>query len=459
MPSDDRRLHYRWSHIEAGCCGLSEGSPQCPAKVDRELKLDPDREYKEWPCGDCWECPLEKEKFTAVSDKYRNIDYNTFALSGVLKLTEVELFFLSSKMTMTSSSEWAVVYLGIGCGNRFRALRDEFFPGLLVVGFDPFEDGPFYTAETSAAFRNAELWNTDGTDFTYYVRCFDVEQDIGLVANHTKGRKVLLISDIRGVAMKPKGGFDIQHDMDLQWAAIKSLRPVSSLVKFDAPDSYVQFFSYAPGVLLKQVFSNYCTHEVRLMIDGVPQEFRRYNSWELYKKMKFHHEHVRGHVHETPQRRPYTACLDSCFDCSVLWNTVLTYATQNSLCPDRVLRSIIDSHVYIPGDYPGYCWDEYKWVPPTLSQRWSDVEYYLQNGMLTEAIAGLEANGEDDAEDTDWSRIAQAVAPYQKNLAQRLRSELKGPASRADLIQALGSLSRPFTLIKTSLNGLLDDSW
>jgi len=267
-----------------------------------------------------------------------------------------------------------------------------------------------------------------------------------------------LISDIRGLALRKNGAFDKMHDMNLQWAAIEQLCPVNSLVKFTTPELQKQYFWYAPGVILKQIFCNYGTHEVRLMIDGVPPKPRCYNSWELYIKMKFHNEHMRGSVYKMAQPS-YSACLDSCFDCSVLWNTVSRYAKQNSMCPNQVLRTIIDSHVYIPGDFPGSLWHEYKWVPPSFSQRWSDVQWYLQNGLLMEAIAGLEAQGEDDPEDTDWTHMAQALSASQPSLAQRLSTVPKTQVLRADFIQLLGSLSEPFTLIKTAQNGLLDNVW
>merc|ERR1711933_132580 len=105
----------------------------------------------------------------------------------------------------------------------------------------------------------------------------------------------------------------------MQWRFIQSLQPVRSMVKFTIPNTWEQFYDYAPGVILKQVFSNYLSPEVRLMIDGVPQLNKRYNGWELFERMVFHHEHLRGQVYETPRCHSRTACLDCCFDCTVLW--------------------------------------------------------------------------------------------------------------------------------------------
>merc|ERR1719353_2815412 len=122
-----------------------------------------------------------------------------------MKLTEIELYFLSRHMTRVSSCEWAVVYLGIGNGERFRYLRDEFFPDLTVIAFDPFEDGPNYIADTDAAARNSECWNQDGTKFIFHMRCFELEKDIDVVNNFAEGRQMLIISDIRGCALKEDG--------------------------------------------------------------------------------------------------------------------------------------------------------------------------------------------------------------------------------------------------------------
>merc|ERR1711920_264510 len=108
-------------------------------KPDRTLKLDPDCNYQS-----CVATPSDSthkdERFSACETRYQTIYYNTFWKDGGLKLTEIELYFLSSHMTKASCSEWVVVYLGIGDGERFRWLRDTFFPGLWVIGFDPAPD-------------------------------------------------------------------------------------------------------------------------------------------------------------------------------------------------------------------------------------------------------------------------------------------------------------------------------
>mmetsp|Transcript_79192 Transcript_79192/g.220156 ORF Transcript_79192/g.220156 Transcript_79192/m.220156 type:complete len:470 (-) Transcript_79192:37-1446(-) len=446
------RLHYRWSQVEADHSSVSVGSPFCPLpNADRTLHLDEGREYSRWPSASS-ECPLEKARFSACASVYRTIDYNTFCKNGCLKLTEVEIFFLSSKMTRKSSSEWAVVYLGVGNGERFRYLRDDFFPGLSVIAFDPFDD---HRSDKKDALRNAKLWNDDGTGFLFEVRCF-VESDVAWIRERLEGKKLVLISDIRGVAFLEDGSFDKGHDQDLQWRAIELLRPESSLVKFAAPDTNAQFYDYAPGVLLKQVFCYYGTREVRLMIDGVPQHFARYNGWELYSKMAFHHEHLRGQVYESKWCRPHTACLDSCFDCTVLWDTLSTYAAKNQVDPDEVLGSILKNHVYTPsgGSWTEGGWENFSWIVPSSSQRWLDVQWALQRGRLMEATCALEVVGEDDAAGLDWANIARGIAAEQPSLAQRLTLALPRPASRGNLVQLLGSLWEPFTLVKTDLNCL-----
>jgi len=272
-------------------------------------------------------------------------------------------------------------------------------------------------------------------------------------------RKLLLISDVRGCALLPDGGMDKMSDLKLSWQSIERLQPVKSLVKFDAPNPKAQFFEYAPGVLLKQVFCYYGTCEVRLMIDGVPPRFRRYNTWEYYKKMKHHHEHVRGQIFKAGENQRCLSCFDSCFDCSVLWSTVSMYAAQNSMNPHPLLEEIVKNHMYTPSgswdtDIEG--WENRSWVPPALSERWQDVEYFLSDGRLMEAIAALEAAGSVDEENTNWSDIgnADSVVKCQPCLAKRLRGACKQQISRSQMIQLIGSLSEPFTLVRTDLNGL-----
>lgn len=366
-----RRLHYRWAQIEADRCGVNIGSPSRPLpKPNRILRLDPCREYCHWPKASS-ESPFEQARFSACADVYKTIDYNTFCKNGTLKLTEVELFFLSSKMTKKSSGEWLVVYLGLGSGVRFRYLRDEFFPDLAVVGFDP--GNGYYPEETEDYKTNAKLWNDDGTNFTFYVRCLDFENDVAMIREKCGDRKLLLISDIRGLARVNIGEnltkFDKAHDQEEQWEAIKALRPVSSIVKFTIPDPWTQFFEYVPGVMLLQVFSFYGTMELRLMIDGVPENTVRYNGWEMWEKMMHHHEHLRGQVYETTRRPGCIQCFDSCFDCTVLWDTVASYAEQNDADPHELLAVIIKNQVYTP---PSEWWlyDKATYVDWGRSPRW-----------------------------------------------------------------------------------------
>jgi hypothetical protein len=447
------RLHYRWSQLESDSSSFNLGSPQHPLpQVDRTLRLNPEREYKQCPS---WETPLDFPRFSTCGHLYKTVDYNTFLKNGVFKLTEIEVFFLSSHMTRTSSQEWAVLYLGIGNGERFRHVRDEYFPDLSVISFDPFEDGPNYVADTQNAVDNAKLWNDDGTHFVFYVRCFDLETDISLVQEKTKGKKLLLISDIRGCALLDDGkGLDKMSDLEFQWEAIQRLRPVSSLVKFDAPSAGEQIFEYAPGTILKQVFQYYGSCEVRLMIEGVPPKPRKYNTWELYEKMALHHEHLRGLVYDSDRQiERTTRCFDFCFDCEVLWNTFSTYAVQNSLDPYKVFNQFVEHYAFslsygLFSSRPSPLWESPE---PDFSQRWWIVEEYLQNGRISEAIGVLEGVKEDD---TDWARIFHHLFRKQPCLAWRLKSELPKPASRDSLIQLLGCLSKPVTLISTDLNSL-----
>merc|ERR1719230_1975969 len=123
-------------------------------------------------------------------------------------------------MTRATSCEWAVVYLGVSTGERFRYLRDDYFPGLAVVAFDPCDEASSH-ASRQVALRNARLWNSDGTDFTFHVRCFEGTKDIPLIQEQIKGRRLLLISDIRGCARLEDGArLDIASDSELQWQAI-----------------------------------------------------------------------------------------------------------------------------------------------------------------------------------------------------------------------------------------------
>merc|ERR1712048_458364 len=130
----------------------------------------------------------------------------------------------------------------------------------------------------------------------------------------------------------------------------------------DSP-GYDQFFDYAPGVLLKQVFQNFGSSEMRLMIEGVPSQSRWYNAWDIYGKMKHHHEHERGMVHESTRDTSRSTCsLDFCFDCEVFWQTVSTYASRNSLCPYKVYGKLIDDYAEMltsigPGDSCERWWD------------------------------------------------------------------------------------------------------
>lgn len=379
---------------------------------------------------------------------YKSVGYHTFSKNGVLKLTEVELYFLSSKMTKDTSHEWAVVYLGVGNGERFRYLRDDFFPGLSVIAFDPLDS--FFETSRDEIERNAELWSNDGSNFTFLIRCFEEDEDIGWMKEKLRGKRLLFISDIRGMNLVNHGTrFDKAHDQEVQWRAIQCLRPESSLVKFNVPDGDAEYYDYVPGVLLKQIFCYYGTTELRLLIDGVPEETRRYNLWELFEKVAIHHDRLRGQVYATTRRadRLKCTCLDSCFDCTVLWNTVSSYAEKNSVDPYDCLRNVMQSSL---------------WGTRESRAIWPDVWFYLKQGRLMEAMAALDTDGQDDDVrlDVDARGLLESLSSQQPDLARRLTISLPRQASRADLIKVLGSLSKPFTLMKSELNALLEyPSW
>lgn len=386
------------------------------------------------------------------------------------------MYFLSSYMTKQTASDWLVIYMGVGNGERFRWLRDEFFPSLAVVAYDPIDS--FYPGDKGEVERNADLWSNDGTNFIFHVRCFDFENDTKRIRERFKGRQILLISDIRGVALLNENNdydganppcFDKAHDQDLQWKFIQCLRPVSSLCKFTTPDPWEQYFEYAPGVVLKQIFTNYPSLETRLLIEGVPERSMRYNAWELYEQMTIHHEQLRGLVHATTRSHNCTACLDYCFDCTVLWDTVSSYASRNQLDPYNVLDTILKCQVWAPSDCARPSWmtlANYTWEAPSSYRRWWDVDRALKSGNVMEAIAALEYNVSDTIDekaavgekDCDWADIADSIDFDQPDVASRLRLALKRPATRNALVEALGQLSEPFTLIRTDMNTLFDYS-
>lgn len=443
------RLHYRWSHIEAEHNGHNMGSVARPMPTcDRELHLVGDqREMLKWPSASA---KFEAARFSACAGSYNTIDYNTFSKNGALKLTEVEMYFLNSMMTRETAKNWLLVYIGIGNGERFKHIRDQFYPELPVIAFDPIDE--FYAGDRSDVDKRAQVWNNDGTNYTFHLRCYDVDNDPDMIREQAAGRGVLLISDVRGVNLCNDGKtFDKSSDNDLQWQAIQGIRPVRSMLKFAIPSAASQFYEYAPGRILKQTFCNYGTRETRLLIEGVPQQKRIYNGWELYDQMQYHHEHLRGLVYETTRRPTCAKCFDFCFDCSVLCDTFSSYAAKNNLDPDKVLDDVVKYHVYAP-PHDGWFdeinpnWD--RWVAPSPEQRWNDVLWALKKGHLTEAVASLEAEGEADGDDVDWRAIADPLWPAQPHISRRLRLALQHNASREDLIRVIGSLGQPFTLVR-----------
>jgi len=459
--SYSHRLHFHWSQLEADCSGLNIGSPSCPLpKAIRTLDLHNDRIYDRCPPA-LSEDPAVEARFSTCATTYKTIEYNTFIKNGCLKLTEIEMFFLSSNMTKKTSCEWALVYLGLGRGVRFRSLRDMFFPELSVIAFDPLDE--FFTGCREEVENEARAWSNDGTHFTFLIRCLDVEKDPSWIREKTQGKKLLFISDIRGMNFKEDGHFDKEYDQEVQWQAIQRLQPIRSLVKFSAP-SWSQYFDYAPGVVLKQIFCNWESCEVRLLIEGVPENFICYNAWELYEKMYAHHETLRGQVYASTRGSDCSACLDHCFDCTVLWDTVSAYAARNDMDPNAILGELIRYQVYTPakdpwrGSDPWSHWS-FKIELCGCSCAWWDVEDALLSGRVMQAIAALEADERDGGEDMDWADIVHGLFKNQQDLAWRLKHGLRRPASRGDLIELLGSLSQPFTLLRTELNSLIEDEY
>lgn len=434
------RLHYHWSQLEDDRSGKLLGSWRRPVKkADRVLHMHPERKYGPLSLASKMR---RSARFRLCASTYQTIDYNTFEKNGIIKLTEVEMYFLSSKMTKSSSSEWAVVYLGIGNGERFRWLRDEFFPGLSVVAFDPLDE--FFTGVRHSVEKDAERWSNDGTNFTFLIRCFDDDTDVSWIHDKLRGKRLLVISDIRGMCFLKDGvTFDKRRDQDIQWRAIQRIRPEASLVKFNLPSSCTTSFTYAPGVLLKQIYTYYGTLELRLLIDGVPEQMQRYSGWELMRKLAHHHESLRGLVYRSTRRdkRLSCKCLDCCFDCTVLWDTISAYARKSGVDAYEVLDKIRNDHIYIQSNW---------------TRRRADVEFFIGDGRLGSAVAALEAGGHFDEELVDWGEVIEGISARQPALAERLRLELRGPSSRGALMRLLGSLSAPFTLTKSELNGLLE---
>merc|ERR1712196_459630 len=191
-----------------------------------------------------------------------------------------------------------------------------------------------------------------------------------------------------------------------------------------------------------QTFCYYGTSEVRLLVEGVPERLVRYNVAQMLDRITFHHEFMRGQVYQST-RRPERSCarLCNCFDCTVLWKTVSFYAARNAVDPYTVLDSITRNHLY------GFHSDGFG--------NWADVKFYLNQGRIMEAAAALDKRGVNEDVDLDWNSIASHIT-QQPGIAERLRAGLPQKASRADMLQVIGSLTKPFTLVRSEVNGLLD---
>jgi hypothetical protein len=276
------------------------------------------------------------------------------------------------------------------------------------------------------------------------VRCFDEDKDCEWLREKYPQRKMLMISDIRGVnLLEGTNSFDKECDNEIQLKAIQRLRPVASLLKFAVPDWSNRYYTYAPGVILIQTFCYFNTAEVRLLVEGVPDKLVKYDSAALMDRITFHHERRRGQVYRSTRRPELSSgCLDFGFDCTVLWDTVRHYSSRNAMDPHEVLRGLVKEHLYVNQSENG-------------CGLWHDVKHYVNVGRLMEAAGALtHPSATAEEESWDWASIAECI-PQQPDIAERLRG-LPRPASRADVLRVIGGLARPFTLVRSEMNGLVD---
>merc|ERR1712194_579940 len=121
---------------------------------------------------------------------------------------------------------------------------------------------------------------------------------------------------------------------------------------------------------------------------------------------------------------------------------------------------VLKHHLYTPSatDQWTDSYESYVWKPPTLWDRWRDVQWCLQRGKISEAIAALEIEGEEDRKSTDWTQMAEQFKSQQPALAACI-DLLWRPSTRNDLIEFLGSLAQPLVIIGTEQNGLLDAAY
>lgn len=119
------------------------------------------------------------------------------------------------------------------------------------------------------------------------------------------------------------------------------------------------------------------------------------------------------------------------------------YARKNSLDPYDVLRKILVEHGYDSAS------------PDAQGTTCADMMSCLMSGRLMEAVAVLDGIKDNELV-VGWPDVINRLWSQQPDLARRLTLPDGGIPSRGSLIRALGSLSEPFTLVRSELNGLLE---
>merc|ERR1711879_216014 len=108
-----------------------------------------------------------------------------------------------------------------------------------------------------------------------------------------------------------------------------------------------------------------------------------------------------------------------------------------------VLKDLLKEYVYDPATSLG------------SSTVWEGLEFYLKKGELMEAVAVLEGVTMNER-NANWLNIVNNLSTQQPELARRLMATGEELPSRDSLLRILGSLSVPFTLVRSELNGLLE---
>merc|ERR1712178_447225 len=75
------------------------------------------------------------------------------------------------------------------------------------------------------------------------------------------------------------------------------------------------------------------------------------------------------------------------------------------------------------------------------------------------ALAALETDVHGDVDREDLADFAPRIAALQPYLAERLQEELKRPVSLESFLHVLGSLSKPFTFLRSTWNNPFEEDW